>query len=266
MVFYWGFYPFPWWRNDIDREDFDYYDFQYFENVTNITEMGNNINNALSPFQISSTFRGVLSELIFKYCYHKFINLCDVKRWVANFYGDLGWWLLDKGRYLQAYDRDVNNGIKNKGIDNDVTDNEVVNGAVSTNKSGASSNTQTNSTNVADSQGSTNEVGDTLTILNNETTSTNFLASKNDESFSKGGVTETASKESSKGDSTSMSINFANNDTLSKGKGKTVNVKDGTYSNLDIATAESNFKFQPLYYDLIKLLDMYFTLGGSDYA
>lgn len=263
----WGwFFPSHWWRNDIDTEDFNYYDFQYFENVTNISEMNTNVSTALSPFQISNTFKGVLSDLIYKYCFHKLINLRDVKRWNTNFYGDLGMWLLDKGRYLQAYDRDINNGIRNKGIDNTVGNHEVVNGVVTTGKSGTSSNVQTNTVNTGDSQTSNNSVGDTLTILNNETTSTNFLASKNDESFSRGEVSETANKDISKGDSTNIGFAVNNNNSLSKGKSRDTELKDGTYSNLDIATAESNFKFQPLYYELIQILDEYFTLGGSEYA
>lgn len=264
----WGFLYIPsnWWRSDIDKEDFDYYDFQYFENVTNTAEMNTNVATALSPFQISNTFKMVLADLIYKYCYHKLINLRDVKRWVSNFYGDIGLWLLDNARYLQAYDRDVNNGIKNKGTDNTVSDHEVVNGTVTTGKSGTSSNVQTNNISSGDSQSSNNSVGDTLTILNNETTSTNFLASKNDESFSRGEVSETANKDISKGDSTSMGFAVNNNNSLSKGKSRDTELKSGTYSNLDIATAESNFKFQPLYYQLTQILDEYFTLGGSNYA
>lgn len=263
----WGwFFPSHWWRNDIDTEDFNYYDFQYFENVTNISEMNTNVSTALSPFQISNTFKRVLSDLIYKYCFHKLINLRDVKRWNANFYGDLGMWLLDKGRYLQAYDRDINNGIRNKGVDNTVANHEVVNGVVTTGKTGTSSNVQTNAVNTGDSQSSNNSVGDTLTILNNETTSTNFLASKNDESFSRGEVSETANKDISKGDTTNIGFAVNNNNSLSKGKSRDTELKDGTYSNLDIATTESNFKFQPLYYELIQILDEYFTLGGSEYA
>lgn len=266
MIYWRGFFPCPWWRADIDKEDFDFYDFAYFETVTTDTEMNNNVSSVLSPFMISANFRNVLSNVIYKYCFHKLINLRDEKRWTTNFYGDLGIWLLDHARYLQAYDRDINNGIKNKGVDNTDTDTEAVNGSSATNKTGNSSNTQNNSVSVADSQGSTNEVGDTLTVLDNETTSTQFLASKNDESFSRGGVTENASKEANRGNSTSMQLGISNSDSLTKAKGKTVDVKSGTYSNLDIATLESNFKFQPFYYDLVKLLDEYFTLGGSQYA
>lgn len=264
----WFFVPFPphWWRNNIDMEDFDYYDFAYFENVTTGAEMSANVSTALSSFQISNTFKSVLSDLIYKYCFHKLINLKDIKRWTTNFYGDLGLWLLDNGRYLQAYDRDVNNGIKNKGTDNVLSDHEIVNGTVTTGKSGTSSNIQTNNVNSADSQSSNNSVGDTLTILNNETTSTNFLASKNDESFSRGEVSETASKDISKGDSTSMGFAVNNNNSLSKAKSRDTELKSGTYSNLDVATAESNFKFQPLYYQLTQILDEYFILGGSNYA
>lgn len=264
-MWYFG-YIFPWWRNDIDYEDFDYYNFDYFENVTNLAEMNTNVSTALSPFQISNTFKGVLSDLIYKYCFHKLINLRDIKRWDANFYGDLGMWLLDKGRYLQAYDRDINNNIKNKGTDTDTIDNEMVNGVVTTGKSATSGNVQTNNIDSGDTQTNNNSVGDTLTILNNETTSTNFLASKNDESFSKGEITESAYKNISKGDSTSMGFAVNNNNSLSKGKGRNIAHKIGTYSNLDVATAESNFKFQPLYYELLQLLDNYFTLGGSQYA
>lgn len=112
MIYWWGFSPCPWWRSDIDREDFDYYDFAYFETVTSDTEMNNRVSFALIPFSISVNFRNVLSNVIYNYCYHKLINLRDTKRWVTNFYGDLGIWLLDHARYLQAYDRDINNGIK----------------------------------------------------------------------------------------------------------------------------------------------------------
>lgn len=260
-------YPFSFWRNNIDFENLDLYDFEKFENVTNITEMNAKITNALSPFTIPHNSINVLSDTIFNYCYGKMICLKDVKRWNNNFYSDLCLYLLEQGRYLQSYFRDVNNNIDKTGTTKNVTDNANISGTSDTKKSGTVGNSQTSTTGGNDNQSFNNSVGDTLTILDNQTTSTAYLASKNDESFSKGEIAQSTNANFEKTDDTTYNLSLENGDKLSKEVANTEVNTSGTYSPLEIAKLESDYNFRPFYDKLLNIIDNYFILGGGqDYA
>lgn len=257
-------FPFSFWRNSIDFEDLDLYDFEKFENVTNITEMNTNITNALSPFTIPQNSISVLSDIVFNYCYGKMICLKDVKRWTHNFYSDLCLYLLEQGRYLQSYFRDVNNNIDKTGTTKNVTDNANITGTSDTKKSGSVGNSQTSTTGGNDNQSFNNSVGDTLTILDNQTTSTTYLASKNDESFSKGEIAQSTNAEFEKTDGSNYNLTLENGDKLSKEVANTEINTSGTYSPLEIAKLESDYSFKPFYDKLLNIIDNYFILGGGE--
>ena len=257
-------FPFSFWRNNIDFKDLDLFDFEKFENVTNITEMETKVNHALSAFVIDTNSKKVLSEIIYNYCYGKMICLKDTKRWVHNFYSDIELYLLEKGRYLQSYFRDVNNNIDKTGTTRNVTDDNNINGTSDTRKSGNVSNSQTSKVGGSDTQGFNNSVGDTLTILDNQTTSTVYLASKNDESFSRGEINQNSIADFEKGDTSNFNLSLENGNKLSKGVQNTEINTSGTYSPLEIAKLESDFNFQPFYANLLRIIDNYFILGGGE--
>lgn len=257
-------FPFSFWRNNIDFENLDLYDFEKFENVTTITEMESKVNHALTSFNIDTTAKKVLSEILFNYCYGKMICLKDVKRWVHNFYSDIELYLLEKGRYLQTYFRDVNSNIDKTGTTKNVTDDNGISGTSDTKKSGNVGNSQMSSVGGSDTQGFNNSVGDTLTILDNQTTSTSYLASKNDESFSKGEITQTVNADFEKSDTTNFNLSIENSNKLSKEVQNTEVNTSGTYGPLEIAKLESDYNFQPFYNDLLRIINNYFILGGGE--
>lgn len=254
------------WKNDFDYNELDMYEFEQFQSVVTTNQLDDMVIQSLSPFVIPNAVCLVLSKLLYDYCNHKQVNLIDTDRWRDNFLGDVGLYLLEKGRYLQAYFRDVNQNIDKKGTGDTDTTSQGISGTSGTQKAGSVSSNQSANTSGSDTLDSREELGDTLTILDNQTTSTKYLASKNDESYSKGHQQNTTETGFSKTVDNQTNVSMSNDDRLTKDKQVSNVHTSGTYSPLEIAKLESDFKFQPWLDDLLSRLDEHFLVGGLTYA
>lgn len=253
------------WRRDIDFLDFDMFDFLYFEEVVLPTDMNSLINSALEPFSVSIMFKNALSDGIYNYCYGKMISLKNDIRWKNNFLGDIKLFLLEQSRYFQAFSRDVNTNIINGGSFHELTESEKITGGSNTKQDGSILNSQNSSINGVSEQQGTNNLGNTLTVLNNQTTSTHFLASANEESYSTGSVVESASSSFQDSNNSSINLTIENSSSLSDTKDRVEHNSDTTLSPLEIAQKESSFQFQKWYPELLLLIDKYFLIGGYQY-
>lgn len=254
------------WKNDFEFKELDMYEFSYFEDVVVQNELDTAVDESLSMFMITNVSRTILSKYLYQYCYHKQVNLIHEKRWKANFLGDVSLYLTEKGRYLQAFFRDVNNNIDKKGTNHTKTTGENISGTSGTSKGGTVSSSQSGSVGGNNTLSGTEELGDTLTILDNQTTSTKYLASKNDESYSKGSQTEETNTNFTKTLVNDSTITMNNDDRLTDEKNKSDVDTDGTYSPLEIAKLETEFNFLPWLDDLLKRIDEHFLVGGLNYA
>lgn len=256
------------WKRYTDFKDFDWTNqFMKFETVLTQPQIKANIVGAVSPWTVSDLFCEQLATNIYGYCYGKQICLLDSMRWRMNFLGEIGTYLMQEGRYLQAMDRDVNLNIANKGGETVTETGESMTGTADNRKNGGISNMQEASTEATDSQGMTNELGDTLTILNHQTTSTNYLASKNDESFSRGDISQNTGTSLSKGDTTNINFAMENGESLSDTKDTRKTVTERDYSPLEIAKIESEFNWRDWFEPLFDIIDTYFIAGGNgEYA
>lgn len=254
------------WRKNIDFKDFDMYDFPVFETVLDSTTLINRVIESLSPFEVPEPFPSILGNSVYDYCYGKLCNLKNTTRWKSNFLGEISVYLLENGRYLQAYVRDVNKNIELDNTSKVTTRGEEKTGKADTRKTGTVNNEQHSDVAGNNQQSGTLELGDTLTILNNQSTSTNYLASRNDEAYSRGSMTEMANASFGKGDVSSIGLGMENGASLSDTKNERVTDTQGTKSPLDIANEESAFKFLQWMEPLFTILDTYFMAGGGDYA
>lgn len=255
------------WRNQgVDLDDLDLWDFEYFEKIVTENRNLKEIKKPFSVFVLSEEAVSLIASIVYDYGFGKQINLKNSNRWVKNFYSEVNSFLLEYARYLQSYFRDVNKNIDKTGTTHGDTLGDNVTGGTTTNKNSSFNNSQGIDTNSSSNDTAVNRVGDTLTILDNQTTSTQYLASKNDESFSTGDITEQNSTNESQENKSNIEFSVGNNANLQKTKDKTTVDTSGTYSPLDIALKESQFNFQKWRDDFHKLMDNYFILGGSDYA
>lgn len=263
------FYPFfhTRWRHNIDFMDLDMYDFVKFETVMNSNvDLITRIRTALSPFEISEPFPTVLATAIYDYCYGKLCNLQDTDRWKRNFLGEISGYILENGRYFQAFVRDVNQNIEQDDTSKVTTSGEEKTGTADTKKTAAAENDAIAETLGSNQQTGVHELGDTLTVLNNVTTSTNYLASANEESYSRGSVTESGTSTVGNTNRNNVKTGMENGASLSDKKDKRVTDTEGTKSPLTIALEESAFKFRDWFEPLWAIIDSYFTPGGNDYA
>ena len=254
------------WRKNIDFKDFNWYDFPVFEDVIDLATLNARVVNSLSVFIIPEPFPSILSQSIFDYCNGKLCNLKNEPRWRLNFLGEISAFLLENGRYLQAYVRDVNKNIEIDRTSKVTTRGEEKTGTADTRKTGNIENEQHSGVQGANQQTGTLELGDTLTVLNNQSTSTNYLASRNDEAYSRGSTTETGNSSVDKSDTANIRLGMENGASLSDTKDERVTDTEGTKSPLDIANEESSFKFRDWMEPLFSIIDTYFTPGGADYA
>lgn len=266
----WSFWdnPYGFWRNhSIDFNDLTWYDFVKYETVESQPILLGVVTGALSPFVVSSAFINQLSLSIFNYCFGKQISLKDSTRWLNNYHGEIIAFLLERGRYLQAYSRDVNTDIDDNGSETTVSTGQSVTGKSDTRKKGSAENNQISNVGGANSQSVDLQLGDTLTVLNNQSTSTRYLANSNEESYSRGDNNETTNSNFGKSDSTTVNLSLDNGDSLEDNKNTNTTNKIAKKSPLDIALTESNFNFQEFFQDLYHILDSYFIVGGQeDYA
>lgn len=254
------------WRRNIDFRNCNMYNFPVFEDVIDNTTLNARVVNALSVFTIPEPFPSILSQSIYDYCNGKLCNLMNDERWKLNFLGEISAFLLENGRYLQAYVRDVNKNIEVDGTSKVTTHGEEKTGKADTRKTGNVENEQHSGVQGTNQQSGTVELGNTLTVLNNQSTSTNYLASRNDEAYSRGSMTETGNSSFDKSDTSNIRLGMENGASLSDTKDERVTETEGTKSPLDIANEESSFKFREWMEPLFKIIDTYFTPGGADYA
>lgn len=260
-------FPFSLWRNQgVDLDDLDLWDFEYFEKIVTENKNLKEIEKPFSVFVLSDEAVNLIASLVYDYCFGKQINLKNSKRWFKNFYSDINSFLLENARYLQSYFRDVNKNIDKTGTTHSDTLGDNITGGTNTKKNSDFDNSQGINTNTSSSDTGVNRLGDTLTILDNQTTSTQYLASKNDESFSTGDITEQNSTNEEQENKSNIGYSVENNANLQKTKDKTTVDTSGTYSPLDIALKESSFNFQKWKDDLYSLMDNYFIIGGNSYA
>lgn len=252
------------WRLPVDFIDFDWYDFSYFQDVLERNELQLTIRRVLSPFTIPTVFSNELSYAIYDYCYGKQVNLYDEDRWKRNFQGEISGYLLETARYLQAYARDVNNNIDRDDTSKVTTTGHEKAGSADTRKTGNVDNTQSSDVSGSNQQQSTEELGDTLSVINNVTTSTNYLATANEESFSRGSVTETGQSDFAKNETNNIKMGVENGAQLSDKKDRRVTDTEGVKSPLTIASEESAFTFRDWFEPLYAIIDTYFTPGGGE--
>jgi len=254
------------WRPSIDFIDFDWYEFEKFQNVIDLKTLVTRVQSALSPFIVPEPFPSLLGSSIYDYCFGKMCNMKDTERWELNFLGEISAFLLENGRYLQAYVRDVNKDIEIDDTTKTTTVGEEKAGTADTKKTGNIENTQNSEVLGGNQQQSVHELGDTLTVLNNTTTSTNYLASANEESYSRGSVTETGNTSVAKNDGATIQLGMENGASLSDKKDKRVIDTEGRKSPLTIAKEESAFIFRDWMEPLFTIIDTYFMAGGGKYA
>ena len=260
-------FPFSLWRNSgVDLDDLDLWDFEFFEKIVTENKNLKEIKKPFSIFVLSEEAVELIANLIYDYGFGKQINLKNSNRWFKNFYSDVNSFLLENARYLQSYFRDVNRNIDKTGTSHSDTLGDNVTGGTNTSKNSNFNNSQGIDTNSSSNDTAVNRVGDTLTILDNQTTSTQYLASKNDESFSTGDITEQNSTNEAQENKSNVGFSVGNSANLQKTKDKTTVDTSGTYSPLDIALKESQFNFQKWRDDLYALMDVYFIIGGNSYA
>lgn len=255
------------WRKNIDFKDLDFYEFPMFENVLDRKILDARMISALSPFQIPSSVPTLISEDIYDYCFGKKCNLVNETRWRYNFLGEIATYILEQGRYLQAYFRDVNKDIDLDNSSKVVSEGEQKAGKVDTKKSGNVENNQSSNIQGSNQQNGQLNLGDTLTILNQQTTSTRYLASSNEEAYSTGSLTEVHGAAFDKNDSSKINVGMENGASLSDQKNINETNTTGKRSPIDIALNESNFNFKEWMEPLFKIIDTYFTPeGGENYA
>lgn len=253
------------WRQNIDFKDFDFYDFPIFEDVLTRDELTSRVASSLSPFQIPANVPAILSGNIYDYCYEKTCNLINETRWRYNFLGEIGTYLLERGRYLQAYFRDVNKDIDLDNSTRVVSEGEEKAGKVDTKKTGSAENTQVSDVQSSNQQQGQLNLGDTLTVLNNQTTSTRYLASSNEEAYSTGSLTENHVASAGKNDTSKINVGMENGASLSDLQNINETNTTGKRSPIDIALNESNFNFQEWMEPLFQIIDTYFTPGGGGF-
>lgn len=253
------------WRANIDFMDFDFFDFELFESVLTESEVNTSIVVDLSPFTIPSNFSDVLSDGIYDYCYGKMINLKNTERWKRNFLGEIAVFILENGRYLQAYARDVNKNIGIADTSKVESEGEEKSGKAETKKTGNIENNQKSGVQGANEQQAQLNMGATVTVLQNVTTSTNYIGSKNNEQTNSGTSIETGTSSFDKENESNIKMGMENSGMLSDQKNKNVVDTSGTKSPLTVASEESKFTFQKWMEPLFEIIDSYFLTGGYSY-
>lgn len=253
------------WRRDIDFMDFDMFVFSSFETVLTQAEVTHNVRSYMTSFTIPLPFSNSLGEGIYKYCFGKMINLKNSERWKNNFFGEIGVYILENGRYLQAYARDVNKDIGISDTSKVESEGEVKTGRADTKKTGSVENNQSSDVQGSNVQQGQLNMGATVTVLQNVTTSTNYIGSKNNEQTNSGTTTETSGSNFGKSNTSDIKLGMENSGMLSDQKDKNVVDTSGTKSPLTVASEESKFTFQKWMEPLFEIIDSYFLTGGFDY-
>lgn len=254
------------WRNMHDFEDLNFYEFEKFESVYTISDSQTLVRNVFNEFLISEHYKNLISEYIYNYAYGKYINKKNVKRWVNNFNADIALYLLEFARYLQAYFRDVNKNIDKADIESITTNKSEKHGDTTASKSTAATTDKGTNITAADTQTVAKDEGDTLTVLNTTSTSTNYLANSTDEAYSRGNEQQSTSSEISQSFNQGISNGINDSITLGASNEEVSNKKDGTLSPLTIAKSESEFNFLPWVDRLKEIIDSHLLVGGLDYA
>lgn len=246
------------WRRNTDFVDLERAIFPIFESICTVADIRATVSNALSFYQIPVNFADVLSQMLWDYCNGKVCNRQDSASWKRQFTAEIGIFLIENGRYLQAMLRDVNQNIGNDGSWTETR----FTGESTVNKRSEGENTQESGVDVSNQQSGSNALGNTLSVLNNQSTSTQYLASANEESYSTGEINEQNTSGSSQSDTTRIRHNVDNGAKLGT---ETVD-HSATKSPLEISQLESSFSFQKWFDEILKIVDSYFLGGGVNYA
>ena len=254
------------WRHRSDFNDYFLHPWVRFETVETLPDLMTVSQSTLSMYQLPGTFFSMLAQGIYDYGFGKLCNLKDTARWKKNFESEIRLYLLENGRYLQALFRDVNKNIEDAGTHTDTTKGQVIGGETGSTRSGGGADTQTADKGSNQQDHVSRDLGDTLTVLNNQTTSTMHLASSNEDAYSKGSESADSGQTEDKGATHNIQLSQNNTEKLHDTKNLSQTFSEGTVGPLDIALKESGFHFQKWLDDLLERLDMYFTPGGYDYA
>lgn len=254
----WGhqFSP-PWWG---------YPSFKKFEDVIDFNTIYNNIVDTFSGFQIPSLFSNSLANIIFMYGSGKDINLIDEKRWHSNFLSEINLFCLEWARYIQAYNRDINTNLESDGTSLTTTNVQGKGGNVSSTQSADVSNQKLGTVSGRSEQIGVEGLSKDFTTLNNQTTGTNYLATRNENTRSDGSVTESASSDFSDSNQNSINLQQGNAANLEVSNTDTTVSVNKRKSPLDISTIESSFKFKEFRAELLDMLDKYLNFGGYVYV
>jgi len=239
------------WRMNIDFI-WDFPDYEQFQDVvTNTSDLQVLFSDLNVMWNIPLKFITEISDRIYDYCYGKYINLIDEERWRRNFYGDIGLWVMENGRYFQALGRAYTAANLYDAPSRSKATVDMTN-------QGAIGNTESSGSSGSDSQGVQGALKDSLTILNNQTTSTNYLASRNEEVLSSGTESQQSAMSVNKSDGKSISLSAENKIHLES--------ENGVLTQTNVAKEESAFNFQPWFEKLETVLDRHFTEYDYHYA
>lgn len=254
------------WRHETGFKDYDFYDFEYFQDVITDVVLKGKISLGLSPYELPQAVITVLSNNVYDYCYGKMIDLKNTDRWVRNFSSELSLFFLENGRYLQSLFREYEGDIYKDNTSKTTTSGDKVSGGVSSKKNGNVSNSQNSNASIHDGEEGRHEIARNETYLYNQSTSTNYLGTRNIENLSNANTTKSGSFDLSKTEQNDISISEENAANLNKEKSGGVVDVEGTINPVTIAKMESDFTFREWLDELLTRLDTYFMSGGSEYA
>ena len=259
----------PWampsfWKANLSFENLELSPFKYYETVISPAEINAAVSLGATGFQVPNAVN-IVTSIVWDYGQGKLINKVNEKQWVRQYCSEVTLWMYENARYLQAYERDINRNYSQK--DTDFTDSQ----GNSTNINTSASNSSSGQHNIADSanassaQNAGRQLGDTMDVVNNQTTATKVVATSNQDDYSKGD--RAVSKSNDASGSNGVSTSYSEGNGASQGEART-NGRVKSYGNFSPLTAmnqEKNFPFMAFMETLFPRLDYYFTVSGYDY-
>lgn len=258
-----GFIP-SFWKKNLTFENKDLSPFARYENVITVGEIATAVSRGAVGLNLPLSEQAFVG-IIWDYGQGKLVNKVDTKAWVRNYCSEISLWILSNARYLQAYERDINKNYNQKDID--FTDTQGNNTQISTTAGTQSNGSHSinDTANAGHNESAGEQLGDTLTVLNNQTTSTKTLATSNEDNYSKGDLSVGKSSESAASNDVNASYSENRGAGQVEGRNNGRSHSYGTLSPLSAMNLEKNFPFQNLLTNLFDTLDKYFTVSGYEY-